>query len=162
MIKIHTVSSSIKIAKQIHTTGKKLILAGGCFDILHLGHIYFLEQAKKHGDFLMLLLESDQTVKSLKGEKRPINSQKHRAKMLQALEAVDYVCLLPPLRTNKAYDQLVLRLKPAIIATTKGDLFQKHKKRQAQLVDAKVVAIKKISGSSTSELAKQIHEQFYL
>jgi rfaE bifunctional protein nucleotidyltransferase chain/domain len=162
MTKIHTVSSSIKIAKQIQKSGNKLVLAGGCFDLLHVGHIYFLQQAKRKGDFLMLLLESDETVKKLKGEKRPINSQIQRAKMLEALEAVDYVMLLKPLYTNKDYDELVLRLKPAIIATTKGDLFQKHKKRQAELVNAKVVSIKKLTNASTSQLAKQIFERFYL
>lgn len=162
MSKIHTIPSSIKIAKQIHSSGKKLVLAGGCFDLLHLGHVYFLEQAKKQGDFLMLLLESDDTVKKLKGDKRPINTQKNRAKMLAAFEAVDYVAVLPALHTNKEYDQLVLRLKPAIIATTKGDLFQKHKRRQANLIDAKIVSVKKIADYSTSQLAKQIFDEFYL
>jgi rfaE bifunctional protein nucleotidyltransferase chain/domain len=162
MSKIHTVASSIKIAKQIHSAGKKLVLAGGCFDILHPGHIYFLEQAKRKGDFLMLLLESDETVKKLKGDKRPIHKQKDRAKMLAALQVVDYISLLPPLYTNKEYDHLVLGLKPAIIATTQGDLFQKHKKRQAGLIEAKVTVIKKIRNFSTSQLAQQIFDQFYV
>lgn len=162
MTKIHSVQASIKLAKKLHSAGKKIVLAGGCFDLLHLGHIYFFEQAKKQGDFLLLLLESDETVRSLKGENRPIHTQKVRAKMLAALEAVDGVCLLPPLGTNKAYDELVLHLKPAIIATTKGDLFQKHKRRQAKLADGKVVAIKKLMDHSTSMLAKHISQNFYL
>lgn len=162
MAKIHHLLSSIRIAKQIHMSEKKLVLVGGCFDILHLGHIYFLEQAKKQGNFLMVLLESDETVKKLKGENRPINDQKTRAKMLAALESVDYVCMLKPLYTNKAYDELVLRIKPAIIATTKGDLFQSHKKRQARQIDGKVVIIRKISDHSTSMLAKNIAKEFYL
>lgn len=162
MTKIHSLQATIKLARKFHTMGKKIVLAGGCFDLLHVGHISFFEQAKKQGDLLFLLVESDATVRNLKGPNRPIHTQSDRAKMLAALEAVDSVCLLPPMHTNKAYDKLVLAIKPAIIATTSGDLYHDHKKRQAKLVDGKVITIKRILPHSTTNLAKQITQDFYL
>jgi rfaE bifunctional protein nucleotidyltransferase chain/domain len=137
-------------------------LAGGCFDILHIGHIQFLEKAKKYGDHIMLLLESDQTVKRLKGENRPINTQQNRAKVLAALSAVDSVCILPPLNTNKEYDTLVLRLKPAIIATTTGDLYRKQKEKQAKRIGGKVISISYVKDQSSSRLAQLLSKHFYL
>ena len=160
MNKIYTLENAVKLAKKLRQEGKKIILAGGCFDILHVGHIQFLDSAKKHGDHMMLLLENDKTVKRLKGEKKPINSQKNRAKILTALTSVDSVCLLPSFSTNKAYDSLVLRLKPAIIATTVGDLFGKQKQKQAKSVGGKLVSIKNIKNQSSSRLAEMLSQQF--
>lgn len=160
MNKIHSVNSTIKLAQQLNKQKKKIVLAGGCFDILHLGHIMFFEQARKKGDHLMLLLENDSSVTHLKGSQRPINSQKNRAKVLAALTAVDSIALLPTLMNNKDYDSLVLRLKPAIIATTTGDPFRKQKEKQAKSVEGKVISIKKIKDHSTTKLAAVLSDQF--
>jgi rfaE bifunctional protein nucleotidyltransferase chain/domain len=162
MKKIYTPTQAIKLAKKLTEEKKKLILAGGCFDILHTGHIQFLEKAQKYGDHMMLLLESDETVKRLKGINRPLNSQKNRARVLAALSAVDSVCLLPPLGTNKAYDTLVLRLKPAIIATTIGDLYRKQKEKQAKNIGGKVISIAYVKDQSSSRLAQLLSKHFYL
>lgn len=162
MKKIYNLERAIKVSKAVRDNGGKLVLAGGCFDILHVGHIHFLEKAKQYGDHLMLLLESDGTVKRLKGNNRPINSQKNRAVLLAALSSVDSICLLPPLETNKAYDSLVLRLKPAIIATTSGDPFRKQKEKQAKSVNGKVMSIKNIHHHSTTQLAEVILQNSYL
>lgn len=79
--------------KNIDRNGKKIIFTNGCFDILHLGHISYLEEAKSLGDILIIGLNTDRSVKALKGEQRPINSQNDRAAMLAALECVDFVVL---------------------------------------------------------------------
>lgn len=162
MKKIVSSKQAILLSKNLRDQGRKLVLVGGCFDILHLGHIDFITGAKKYGDHLMVLLESDTSVKHLKGEERPINQQKTRAKILEALSAIDSIYLLPPLLTNKDYDALVLRVKPAIIATTIGDPFRKHKEKQAKSVDGRVISIKKTKDQSTSKLAKVLSEHFYL
>src|SRR5690242_1743275 len=91
----------IKIKKNLENG--KTVLVGGCFDILHLGHITFLEKAKKMGDRLVVLLESDQKTKLLKGPKRPVHSQKDRAKVLSALRFVDFVIMLPFLKKEQDY-----------------------------------------------------------
>jgi len=162
MKKIYNLEQAIKLTKKIRQEEKKIVLVGGCFDILHLGHIQFLEGAKKYGDHLMLLLESDTTVKQLKGAERPIHTQKDRAKLLSALSAVDSVCLLPSFLHHTDYDKLVLQLKPAIIATTTGDRLRRHKEKQAKSVDGRVISIKKIHDHSTTKLAKTLATHFAL
>lgn len=159
MKKIHNLTRSVKLAKKLHEEGKKLVLAGGFFDILHIGHIHFLQKAKLHGDHLMLLLESDETAKRLKGQNRPINSQENRARVLAALTSVDSIVLLPSFATNKAYDRLVLQVKPAIIATTIGDPYRKQKEKQAKSVGGKVVSIKNLPYHSTTRLAQLLSQQ---
>src|SRR5690242_17853567 len=104
-----------------------IVLAGGCFDILHPGHIAFLSHAKAAGDTLIVMVEHDATIKERKGHGKPVNTQEIRGAILAALNSVDYVLLLPPLMTNDAYDKVVLMVKPAIIATTKGDPSINHK-----------------------------------
>ena len=74
---------------QWQTNGEKVVFSNGCFDIIHLGHIDYLEKAKALGDKLVIGLNSDHSVKELKGESRPINNQHARARMLAALEFVD-------------------------------------------------------------------------
>lgn len=134
-------------------TNEKIVLVGGCFDILHVGHIRFLQKARSLGDKLIVLLESDKHIKQLKGEGRPINSQKDRAEVLASLEDVDTVILLPPNIKNEDYDAFVKQINPDIIATTKGDPNIKFKERTAVLVGAKVKYVTPmISGYSTSKI----------
>lgn len=148
-------------AKNLGTSlhGKKVVVAGGCFDLLHIGHVSFLEEAKKQGDVLVVLLESDEAIKKNKGPNRPINTQKDRAQLLAAFRVVDYVVLLDPDMTNEAYDALVISLKPAIIAATKGDAYRFHKERQAAQIGAKVIdVIQQVENRSTSRLVDILHE----
>jgi FAD synthetase len=148
-----------ELSSTIHQQNKRIVLLGGCFDILHSGHIIFLEEAKKQADILIVLLESDETIAASKGPKRPINSQSDRAKILSALEVVDYVILLKPDMDNKAYDDLVIEIKPAIIATTSGDINRHHKERQAELVRAKVIDVTTpITDKSTTRLIHMLDE----
>lgn len=138
----------------------KIVLAGGCFDILHIGHLTFLEKAKEKGDILIILLESDQTIKRTKGANRPIHTQHERAYMLSQLTSVDYVILLPQDMENKDYDNIVKSIQPAIIATTEGDIYISHKERQAQLVGAKVLCVNKIIPKvSTSKIVEILSQE---
>lgn len=133
--------------------GKKIVLVGGCFDVLHPGHIIFLEKAKKAGDYLVVLLESDQKVRQLKGEKRPVHTQIDRAKILKALRFVDEVVMLPYIKSDQGYDQLIKKIKPDIIATTFKDKNIYHYQRSAKKVGAKLKFVTKIIGEhSTSQI----------
>lgn len=155
MNKILSAEKAIKISKQLREKGKRIVLAGGCFDILHIGHIKFLENAKKLGEILFVFLESDESVKKLKGKNRPINQQKERAEVLGALDAVSYVVLLKNIKTDDDYDNLITRLRPHIIATTQNDPYRKHKIRQAKLTNGKVAyVIQRVKSKSTTRLAK--------
>jgi len=84
---------NIEIINRIKADRKKIVFTNGCFDLLHVGHIRYLAQAKRLGDFLIIGLNSDSSVKELKGEDRPINSFENRATLLSAIESVDLVIM---------------------------------------------------------------------
>lgn len=84
---------NIQIINRIKAERKKIVFTNGCFDLLHVGHVRYLAQAKKLGDFLIIGLNSDSSVKELKGEDRPINSFEDRATLLSAIESVDLVIM---------------------------------------------------------------------
>src|SRR5262245_40855320 len=127
MDKTLSADKAIQISTKLNNQGKRIVLAGGCFDILHIGHIAFLQKAKEQGDVLFVLIEHDETIKKSKGENRPINSQEDRSKILSHIDIIDYVVLLPNVKNDKTYDDLVINIKPAIIATTAGDININHK-----------------------------------
>lgn len=132
----------------------KKVLVGGCFDLLHYGHVAFLTEANKQGNWLVVALESDENVRRMKGNGRPIHSQEHRKAMLEALLCVDEVIPLPLMNSHQEYYDLVTRVQPQIIAITEGDLLESNKREQATKVGAQLVVIPKIPTPSTSQLAK--------
>ncbi len=132
----------------------KIVLVGGCFDILHYGHVEFLKKAKAYGDRLVVALESDESVRRKKGDARPIHSQKQRKEMLEALVSVDEVLPLPPTHGDRDYYELVRRIKPSVIAVTEGDPKKMNKYEQAKEIGAELVEIPRVHTPSTSQLAK--------
>ena len=91
---IHKIKSNeeiIWISKRLKDEGKRIVTTNGSFDILHSAHLHILEKARKQGDVLIVLLNSDNSIKKLKGESRPIIPERERAEMLAGLECVDYV-----------------------------------------------------------------------
>ncbi|MFH1864225.1 MAG: adenylyltransferase/cytidyltransferase family protein [bacterium] len=134
--------------------GKNIVLVGGCFDIFHWGHFVFLSKAKKLGDYLVVLLESDENTKRLKGPTRPFHNQIQRRKILESLNFVDKVISLPPITKDSDYLKSILRIKPNIIAVTSGDPLFSKKRKQANLIGAKVIIIPKVKTNSTTKMAK--------
>jgi D-beta-D-heptose 7-phosphate kinase/D-beta-D-heptose 1-phosphate adenosyltransferase len=158
MNKILTTQEAIEITRILKKQNKIIVIAGGFFDILHLGHIRFLEKAKKYGDHLFILLEDDAKAKKQKGDKRPINSQSDRAKVLSAIQNVDYIIMLKNMTNDGLYDKIMVEMQPNVIAITRGDPYEKCKKRQAKLIKAKIVyAIERINSLSTTKYAKLIN-----
>lgn len=153
MAKIISVNKILSFSKNLQKSGKKIVLAGGCFDVLHPGHVIFLEKAKKAGDCLVVLLESDKKVKQLKGANRPVHTQIERSKVLSALRAVDYVVLLSFMKDDKDYDRLVGKIKPDVIAAAIKQTNIKHLQRTAELAGAELKFVTKIIGNySTSRI----------
>jgi len=134
----------------------RIVLAGGCFDILHIGHVRFLSEAKKMGNYLVVLLENDEKVKKLKGKNRPIFTQEIRAEMLSALNCVDLVVVLPMMENDSDYMNLVTKIKPDIIAVTENDPNIDKKKGQAKKIGGELKVISSVKTLSTSALAKII------
>lgn len=140
--------------KKSKTETVDVVLVGGCFDILHYGHIHFLKTANALGNYLIVALESDKNIKRLKGKKRPIFDQNQRREMLESLRFVDRVIILGDDMRDKDYMKLVKIICPQAIAVTKGDPMLVKKKKQAKSVGAKIVEIPKIDVPSTSQIAK--------
>ena len=134
----------------------RIVLAGGCFDILHIGHVRFLSEARKLGDYLVLLLESDEKVRKLKGENRPIFIQKERAEMLAALRSVDLVILLPTTDRDADYVDLVMEIRPRVIAVTEKDPQIEKKKEQARKIGAELKVVSLVKTVSTSILVQML------
>jgi len=153
MNKIVSINKAIKISKQLKNQGKTIVLAGGCFDIIHAGHVTFLNRAREQGNLLFVLLESDEGVKRLKGNNRPVNNQQERALVLSAFSAVDFVVMLTNLKTDSEYDEIITKIHPSIIATTTNDSNVSHKKRQAKLINGKVAYVtKRVAEQSTTRV----------
>jgi FAD synthetase len=158
MNKIIEIDEAIKIASKLRKQSKTIVVAGGFFDVLHLGHIKFLEKAKKEGNYLFVLLEDDAKAKKSKGKARPVNSQKDRAEILSSIQSVDYVIMLKNMTNNNLYDKILLQIRPNVIATTYGDPYVERKKTQAKLVQGKVVCvIRRISDLSTTKYIESIN-----
>jgi len=151
--KILSLSQAVEKAEELRRKKKKLVLAGGVFDIFHYGHFKFLQAAKKQGGALIIALESDKNVKRRKGKNRPFYPQNARAEILAGLTCVDYVVNLPEMKTDQDYYQLVQKLQPNLIAVSQNDPQIKNKKKQALFVRAQLkVVTPQISTPSTSRL----------
>lgn len=136
---------------------KKIVLAGGCFDIIHPGHILFLEAAKKEGDILIILLESDGSIEKRKGKGRPINSQKNRQIVVSSIGDVDYIIPLIGVTTDEEYDRIMIQIRPEVIAITDGDSQTEKRKKQCESIGAELkVVIKQIDDKSTTALINKI------
>lgn len=130
--------------------GKKIVFTNGCFDILHRGHVEYLQKAKELGDLLVLGLNSDSSVKRLKGESRPINNEKDRAIILSALECVDYIIIFD----EDTPFELIKNLKPDILV--KGGDY-KIENVVGREYAKETVLIDFVDGYSTTKIIKNIN-----
>jgi len=117
--------------------GKKIVLVGGCFDLIHYGHHTFLQKAKEQGDVLIVALEPDKYIRNKKN-RRPVHTQMERAEILTALTYIDAIILLPYIADESGYQRLVEKIHPFIIAITEGDPHKDKKQRQAVTIGATV------------------------
>lgn len=154
MKKILTEEKAVEVSQKLKKQGKKIVLVGGCFDLLHVGHIRFLKKAKKLG-IVFVLLESDESIKRLKGKNRPIIPLEERAEILSAIFAVNFIVKLGGVKNNQDYAKIVSLIGPDFIAITKGDTNKKFKEEQARKIKAKIVEVTEIiPDRSSSSLAK--------
>ncbi|MCE2951021.1 MAG: adenylyltransferase/cytidyltransferase family protein [Alphaproteobacteria bacterium] len=134
------------------------VLVGGCFDLLHYGHIRFLEEARLKGQSLTIALEPDEMI--IKSKKRhPVHTQEQRAAILTALRPVDCVLLLPLLVSFEDYYALVRDVSPSVIAVTQGDPQIENKRRQVALSGGQVeVVVPQLEGFSSSHILSLLGE----
>lgn len=134
--------------------GKNIVLVGGCFDVLHYGHLTFLKQAKALGNHLLVALESDDTLVNTKN-RNVFHTQSQRAEILESLSFVDEVLTLPTMSSDQAYFKLVNLIAPKVIALTQGDSQIANKKKQAKDSGASCVSIPFEQGFSTTDLLEK-------
>lgn len=147
MGKILTREEIKTLVKEIQKEGKKVVTTNGCFDILHVGHVHYLQETKKYGDYLVVLLNSDKSVKSIKGESRPINNENDRAEILCALSVVDYVVIFDEDSPRDLLDEI----KPDVY--TKGGDYTLETLPEADVMkknNISVKFIKFVEGKSTT------------
>lgn len=135
---------------------KTKVLVTGCFDLLHQEHHRFLEKAKNSGDWLIVGLESDQRVKSLKGESRPLHSQVLRAQALASLPSVDLVFILPQdFGQPQSRQNLLQLIQPRILAISQNDPLKNQKEKECRLCHCQVKVVYPYnSGLSTTKIIK--------
>jgi rfaE bifunctional protein nucleotidyltransferase chain/domain len=152
--KIQTISSSKELLQDLKNLGHKIVFTNGCFDLLHLGHITYLEQAKNKGDFLIVGLNSDASVNRLKGSERPIKDEQSRACILAALSSVDMVIIF---EEDTPID-LISALIPDVLV--KGGDYKKENIIGADFVEdhgGSVEIIPFLYGHSSTELINKIN-----
>ncbi|MDU2063337.1 MAG: D-glycero-beta-D-manno-heptose 1-phosphate adenylyltransferase [Sporomusaceae bacterium] len=145
-----------KLGEMLRQQGKQVVFTNGCFDILHAGHVRYLNEARTLGDCLIVGLNSDASVQRLKGPSRPINQEADRAEVLAGLYAVDYVVIF----SEQTAEPLVSELKPAIYV--KGGDYSLDKLPEAAIVAAyggKTVLVPEVKGRSTTRVIAKIAEQ---
>jgi D-beta-D-heptose 7-phosphate kinase / D-beta-D-heptose 1-phosphate adenosyltransferase len=138
-----------RLAQKFHDTGKRIVFTNGCFDILHAGHVKYLEEAKSYGDILILGLNADSSVRKLKGPTRPINNQDDRAYILASLESVDYVVIFE----EETPYELIKAIKPHTLV--KGGDYE-GKDVVGQDIANELKLVKFVDGKSTTNTIKRI------
>jgi len=152
-----TASELKKIAEKLRKRGKKIVTTNGIFDILHIGHIRYLREAKNLGDILIVAVNSDSSTKNIKGPRRPLNNENDRAEALAALECIDYVALF-----NEDNPKNILEAIKPDVHVKGGDYKIEDivEKETVEKNNGRIVLIKKVDGYSTSELIRKIIELY--
>lgn len=153
MTKILSIDALITARQQLGEEGKRLVFTNGCFDLLHPGHVSYLSRARSLGDALVVALNSDRSVRSIKGEGRPILNQQERAEVIAALEAVDYVTIFD----DETPRELIAAVLPDVLVKG-GDwaLDEIVGREEVEAAGGRVLSLPYIEGSSTTDIIERI------
>ena len=156
--KILTVEQARALGQEWRESGRKLVFTNGCFDLLHAGHVRYLQAARALGDALLVAINGDESVRELKGEGRPLNRAEDRAEVIAALECVDQVVIFPEVRAT----QLLEIVRPAIYVKG-GDYTEDslHADERAALerIGTEIRILPFETGHSTSGLLAKIKQR---
>ena len=146
-----------KLLARLRNKGKKIVFTNGCFDLLHAGHVRYLNKARKYGDLLVVAINTDASVRRLKGNNRPLVPQRERAEVLGGLAAVDYVTFF----NEETPETIIHELKPQVLAKgadykIKDIVGNKFMKKN----NGRVVRIPLAKGQSTSNIIKSIVQKY--
>ena len=141
--------------EDLRRQGKRIVFTNGCFDIIHAGHVRYLTTAKNFGDILIVGLNTDDSVRKLKGASRPINNQEDRAEVLLGLKAVDHVIFFG----ERTAENLIAEVKPAVYV--KGGDYTLETLPEAKIVQScggRVELVNLVAGKSTTNIVEKILE----
>lgn len=154
--KVTSPSALSRLVQRAKARGEKIVFTNGCYDLLHAGHVALLERAKRYGDRLIVAINSDRSMRRLKGPARPIVSQHDRALLLAALECVDYVTIFD----TPTPQRLIAHLKPHVLVKGAdwgaGEIVGRNVVERA---GGRVVRVPLLKGYSTSRLIARIQQQ---
>lgn len=142
-----------KIVQQLKNRNKKVVITNGCFDIIHRGHIKIFRKAKSLGDVLIVALNSDDSIRRLKGKNRPIMNQEERVEVLSELESIDFIVIFD----QDTPENVIKTLKPDILV--KGSDYKIEEIVGREYVE-KVVRVPLIKGLSTTQIIRRIQQAY--
>jgi D-beta-D-heptose 7-phosphate kinase/D-beta-D-heptose 1-phosphate adenosyltransferase len=143
--------------ERLRTAGARLVFTNGVFDLLHVGHVRYLAQARAFGDALVVAINSDRSVRELKGPDRPVFNEAERAEILAALRHVDYVTVFDDVSPRS----LIAQLLPDVLVKG-GDygLDQIHGREEVEAAGGKVISLPFVEGASTTSLIERMSRGF--
>jgi D-beta-D-heptose 7-phosphate kinase/D-beta-D-heptose 1-phosphate adenosyltransferase len=142
-----------RVREGLRAEGRRLVFTNGCFDILHVGHVRYLQQARTLGDALLVAINSDRSVRALKGANRPLMSEDERAELLAALSSVDFVTVFD----EESPRSLIAELLPDILVKG-GDyaLEEIHGREEVEQAGGRVLALPFVEGASTTDIIERV------
>jgi D-beta-D-heptose 7-phosphate kinase/D-beta-D-heptose 1-phosphate adenosyltransferase len=154
--KILTLKEMLAERERLRSERRRLVFTNGVFDLLHVGHVRYLAQARALGDVLLVAVNSDHAVRELKGDSRPIVNQNERAEILAALRQVDYVTIFDDVSPRSLIAQL---LPDVLVKGGDYDLDQIHGREEVEAAGGKVVSLPFVDGASTTTLIQKMKDR---
>lgn len=153
--KILTLEELLSERTRLRANGTKVVFTNGVFDLLHVGHIRYLQHARTFGDVLVVAINSDRSVRELKGADRPIVSEDERAEVLAALRTVDYVTVFDEVSPRSLIKQL---LPDVLVKGGDYGLNEIHGREEVEAAGGKVISLPFVAGASTSSIVERIKQ----
>ncbi len=154
--KILSPDELLGVRQGLRAAGKTLVFTNGVFDLLHVGHVRYLAEARALGDVLLVAINSDRTVRELKGEGRPITNEGERAEILAAIRQVDYVTIFDDISPRALITQL---LPDVLVKGGDYDLDEIHGREEVEAAGGRVVSLPFIEGASTSAIIERMKQK---
>lgn len=153
--KILTREGAVEARARLRRGGRRLVFTNGVFDLLHVGHVRYLNEARALGDALLVAINSDRAVRELKGPNRPVMNERERAEVLAALEAVSYVTVFDELSPRT----LIAELLPDVLVKG-GDyaIDEIHGREEVEAAGGRVLALPFVEGASTTDIIERIKD----
>jgi rfaE bifunctional protein nucleotidyltransferase chain/domain len=151
--KILSLEKLLGVREGLRAAGQRLVFTNGVFDLLHVGHVRYLAEARALGDALVVAINSDRTVRELKGEERPVINESERAEILAALRVVTYVIIFDDISPRSLIAQL---LPDVLVKGGDWELDEIHGREEVEAAGGKVASLPYVAGASTTEIIERM------